>query len=189
MNLNPHYGLAKQLSGTHSFLSPSKPAWVNYDEDKLSRAWYTTQAARRGSELHAFAHTAIQLKRKQVENNDHLNMYINDAIGFGLTSEQLLFFSENCYGHADCVGFRNNTLRVHDLKTGNTDASMAQLKIYAALFCLEYKFSPFDIAIELRIYQKNNVMTLVPDPDEIFHVMEKIKYFDKQINQLKEANS
>lgn len=116
-------------------------------------------------------------------------MYINDAIGFGLTSEQLLFFSENCYGHADCVGFRNNTLRVHDLKTGNTDASMAQLKIYAALFCLEYKFSPFDIQIELRIYQKNNVMTLVPDPDEIFHVMEKIKYFDKQINQLKEANS
>lgn len=155
----------------------------------MSRAWYTSQAARRGSELHAFAHEAIRLKRKQIENNDHLNMYINDAIGFGLTSEQLLFFSENCYGHADCIGFRNNTLRVHDLKTGNSDASMMQLKIYAALFCLEYKFSPFDIKIELRIYQKNNVVAEEPDPDEIFHIMEKIKYFDKQINQLKEANS
>lgn len=183
--MKPHYALAKQLAGTHSFLAPSTPAWINYDEEKLDRVFWSSQEARRGTELHDFASQAIRLKIKLPDTRATLNQYVNDAIGFGLTPEQLLYFSDNCYGHADAVGFRNKTLRVHDLKTGKTPASMTQLKIYAALFCLEYDFKPFDIKMELRIYQNDDVALDIPDPDEIFHIMEKIRFFDKRINYLR----
>jgi len=185
MNLNAHYGLANKLAGTHSFLSPSSPAWINYEEDKLDRVYWSNQEARRGTQLHDFANQAILLKVKLPDTKATLNQYVNDAIGFGMIPEQLLYYSDNCYGHADAVGFRNKTLRVHDLKTGKTPASMTQLKIYAALFCLEYKFTPFEIKIELRIYQNDDVVLELADPDEIFHIMEKIKFFDKRINYLR----
>jgi len=175
----------KTLAGTHSFLSPSNPAWVNYDEDKLDRVFHQSQAARRGSELHELGHNLIRLRIKLPDVPQTLNMYVNDAIGYDMTSEQLLYYSDNCYGHADCVGMRNNTLRIHDLKTGSNPAAMTQLEIYAALFCLEYKFAPFDIKIELRVYQNNNVNLHIPDPDVIVHIMEKIKYFDKRITYLR----
>ena len=190
MNLNAHYGLTNKLAGTHSFLSPSKPAWVNYEDDKLDRVWSAAQASKLGSALHDYAHRAIVLKQRQPDNGKTLSLYVNDAIGFRMTPEQLLFYSENCYGHADCVCFRNNTLRIHDLKTGYNEASMAQLEIYAALFCLEYDTvaNPFQIGIELRIYQSNEVKVYTPDPDKIFHIMEKIRYFDKRLNELKKED-
>lgn len=188
MNLNAHYGLSGKLAGTHSFLSPSKPAWVNYDDDKLDRVWTAAQAARRGSELHDYAHRAIKLRVRQAEDGKTLSLYINDAIGFRMTPEQLLFFSENCYGHADCVSFRNNTLRIHDLKTGMNEASMAQLEIYASLFCLEYDMNPFEINAELRIYQSNDVKVYNPDPDKIFHIKEKIRYLDRRLTELKKED-
>lgn len=185
MNLNAHSSVIRSLAGTHAFLSPSSPAWINYDEDKLNRVFFSTMAAKRGTELHAFAHEAIRLGVKLPENNTTLSLYVNDGIGYRMTTEQLLFFSENCYGHADCIVFRNNTLRIHDLKTGTTPCSPAQLEIYAALFCLEYRMRPFDIIIELRIYQNDSISVYVPDPDGIFHIMEKIKEFDKFLNNLK----
>lgn len=160
--------------GTHAFLSPSNPAWVNYDEDKLDRVFYAAQAAQRGTELHDLACRAIKLRVKLADTQTTLNSYVNDAIGFDMTPEQLLFYSEECYGHADALGFRNNTLRVHDLKTGTTEASFTQLEVYAALFCLEYKFKPTEIKISLRIYQNDQVKELVPDIDRVFHIMDKI---------------
>ena len=171
--------------GTHAFLSPSSPAWVNYEEDKLDRVFFAAQAARRGIEFHAFAHDAIRLRIKLPDLRSTINMYVNDAIGYGMTPEQILYYSDNCYGHADCVGFRNNTLRIHDLKTGVNEVSMAQLRVYAALFCLEYRFKPNEIAIELRIYQNNNVKLEIPEPGDIFLVMDRIRIFDKRINELK----
>ncbi len=182
--MNTHYELAK-LAGTHSFLSPSKPAWVNYDEDKLDRVFFQNQAARRGSEFHALAHELIRLRVKLPEISKTLNLYVNDAIGYDMTSEQILYYSENCYGHADCVGFRNNTLRIHDLKTGLHEVSMRQLEVYTALFCLEYKFRPFDIKMELRIYQNDKIVVHDPDADEIFHIMDRIITFDKRITYLR----
>ena len=131
------FNTRSNLVGTHAFLSPSSPAWVNYEEDKLDRVFFAAQAARRGIEFHAFAHDAIRLRIKLPDLRSTINMYVNDAIGYGMTPEQILYYSDNCYGHADCVGFRNNTLRIHDLKTGVNEVSMAQLRVYAALFCLE----------------------------------------------------
>lgn len=184
MNLNAHYAL-KSLAGTHAFLSPSNPAWVNYDEDKLNRIFFASEAARRGTDLHNLAHELIRLGVKLPDTPTTMNLYVNDAIGFKMKTEWLLYYSDNCYGHADAIAVRNGTLRIHDLKTGVTEASMRQLEIYASLFCLEYKVRPFDIKIELRIYQNDQVKVYSPDPDEIFHIMEKIKFFDKHINNLR----
>lgn len=182
MNLNKHSG----LEGRHARLSPSSPSWLNYDLDKLTRVFHTAEAARRGSELHDFAARAIALNVKLPDNGTTLSTYVNDAIGFLLSPEQLLFGTRHCFGTADTCGFRNNTLRIHDLKTGAKESSMSQLEVYAALFCMEYKFNPFDIKIVLRIYQNDRIVEHFPGGDEITHVMETIKSHSKWLDELTE---
>lgn len=183
MNLTRH---SASIAAQHAFLSPSSPAWINYEEDKLDRVFLAHMAARRGTELHDLAHKLIRLGVKLPDTTETLNAYVNDAIGFRLTPEQILFYSENCFGTTDACGFKNNTLRIFDLKTGVTEAKMAQLKIYAALFCLEYKFGPNQIKIELRVYQNDKIRVEEPDPDEIFHIIDRIRTFDKRLKILRE---
>ena len=170
------------LVGQHAFLSASKYHWIGYDDDKLERVYLTAMAAQRGSELHTLAHDLIRLGVKLGRSPKTLNMYVNDAIGYRMTPEQPLFYSTNCYGTADAISFRKNKLRIHDLKTGTTQTSEHQLEVYAALFCLEYRYKPFDIEIEMRIYQNDEVRIYEGDPDTITHIMEKIKSFDKRIS-------
>lgn len=167
--------------GKHAFLSPSKYHWINYDEDKMDRVFFAAMAAQRGVELHTFAHEAIRLGIKLPANRKTLSMYVNDAIGYRMSPEQILYYSDNCYGTADAISFRSNKLRIHDLKNGVTEASPQQLYVYVALFCMEYRFKPFEIEIELRIYQNDEVRVYVPDPDDIVHIMDKIITFDKRI--------
>ena len=174
-----------ELAGKHAFLSASKYHWVNYDDEKLDRAFVTAMAAQRGTELHALAHELIRLGVKLPRNTKSLNMYVNDAIGYRMTSEQILYYSENCFGTADTIAFRRNKLRIHDLKTGVTPTSERQLEIYAALFCLEYRFKPFDIETELRIYQNDEVRIYEADPDVIAHIIDRIITFDKRITGLR----
>jgi hypothetical protein len=71
------------------------------------------------------------------------------------------------------------------LRLGHFAASVHQLEVYAALFCLEYRFKPFEIEIELRIYQNDEVQIYEADPDVITHIMDKIVVFDKRINALR----
>lgn len=181
MNFNVHSNLA----GHHAFLSPSNNAWVNYEEDKLDRVFFSSEEAKRGTQYHLFAQMAISLRVRQVSNRRSLNQYINDAIGFRMTPEQTLYYSENVFGTADAIGFENDMLRIHDLKMGKHAASPRQLEVYAALFCLEYHHSPKNIGIELRIYQNNEVEVIVADPAQIIYIMEKIKAFDKRIRFLR----
>lgn len=181
MNFNKHY----DLEGAHAFLSPSNYHWLGYDEEKLIRTYSTFMATKRGSELHELACNCIKLGVKLRENDSTLSMYVNDAIGFKLTPEQPLFYSRNAFGTADAIGFRKGFLRIHDLKTGVTPASMKQLEIYAALFCLEYDVNPKDIDMELRIYQSNEVNIYEPSSNDIFHAMDKIVTFDRCIENLK----
>ena len=112
-------------------------------------------------------------------------MYVNDAIGFKMQPEQVLYYSDNCFGTADAFIFRNYLLRIHDLKTGVTPAHMEQLEIYAALFCLEYNKKPGEIEMELRIYQNNEIVVHHPTADDILPIMDKIVTFDKIIEKLK----
>jgi hypothetical protein len=174
-----------RLASTHAFLSPSSHAWVNYTEDKFDRVWFSNQEARRGTELHAFASEAIRLGVKLPDNGTTLSLYVNDAIGYRMTPEQVLYYSDNCYGHADAIAFRHSKLRVHDLKTGVTEASPVQLELYAAIFCLEYNFKPLELEIELRIYQNDEVRIYNPTADVIFHLMDRIVMFDRRINALR----
>lgn len=175
-----------KLEGKHAFLSASKSSWINYDEDKLDRVFLSSMAADRGTRLHAFAAEAIRLGVRLPDTPTTLNMYVNDAIGFRMKPEQTLFYSVNCFGTADTISFRKNKLRIHDLKNGSTVTTVRQLEVYAALFCLEYLFKPFDIEMELRIYQNDEIRTYEADPIAIALIMDKIVAFDKRINLLKE---
>lgn len=174
-----------RLTGKHAFLSASKYHWINYDEDKLSRVFTARMASQRGTDLHAFALDAIRLGVKLPKSAKTLHLYVNDAIGYRMTPEQILFYSDNAFGTCDTISFRKNKLRIHDLKTGLHPCSVHQLEVYAALFCLEYQFKPFDIEIELRIYQNDEVQIYEGDPDVITHIMDKIVTFDKRLNELR----
>jgi hypothetical protein len=102
-----------------------------------------------------------------------------------MTPEQVLYYSDNCFGTADSISFRDNLLRIHDLKTGSSPTHMEQLMIYAALFCLEYEVNPNSINIELRIYQNDEVNIFEPEANDIMDITKKIISFDKVINKLK----
>jgi len=107
-----------------------------------------------------------------------------------MKTEQILYYSDNCFGTADAIAFRKNFLRIHDLKTGLTPVSERQLEVYAALFCLEYRVKPFEIEIELRIYQNDEIQIYEVDPDVITHIMDRIVTFDKRIEAIRmEASS
>lgn len=181
MNFNKH----SAQEGQHAFLGASKYHWINYDEDKLVTSYSNFLATKKGTELHEFAAQCIRLGQKLPSSKKTLNMYVNDAIGFKMIPEQILYYSENCFGTADAISFRKNLLRIHDLKTGEIPAHMEQLKIYAALFCLEYDIKPGDIDMELRIYQSNEALYHKPTADEIVPIMDKIITFDKIINKIK----
>lgn len=185
MNLNRHF----HLEGRHAFLSASSYHWIRYDTEKLSKHFHTRMMAQRGTELHEFARQAIRLKIKMPRTEETLNKYVNDALGFRMKPEQILYYSDNCFGTADALSFRKHKgewwLRIHDLKTGEGKTSMDQLMIYAAMFCLEYGYKPSEIRIELRIYQNDAVQILEPDIMDITSIMDTIVTFDKHIEILK----
>ena len=181
MDFNRHL----DLEGQHALLGASKYHWINYTDDKLAESYQNFLAVQRGTELHAFAAQSIRHGIKLQKSAKTLNMYVNDAIGFKMTPEQVLYYSENCFGTADAISFRNDFLRIHDLKTGTVPAHMEQLRIYAALFCLEYRRKPVDIPMELRIYQNDEVLYDKPDPNDISAIMERIVRADEIIRAMK----
>ena len=177
------------LEGQHAFLGASKYHWINYSEEKLVESYSNFLAAQKGTQLHEFAAQCIRLGQKLPRSPKTLNMYVNDAIGFKMVPEQVLYYSENCFGTADAIIFRNDMLRIHDLKTGVTPTHMEQLLVYAALFCLEYNQNPANIGMELRIYQSNEILVHNPVGDDIIPIITKIKQFDKIISRIKEMEA
>jgi hypothetical protein len=151
------------------------------------------KAAELGSKLHEWAKETIDLGIKQPKSNKTLYAYVNDAIGFKMDTEVVLFYSEHFFGTADAICFRKDpktgrdTLRIHDLKTGSTgkiDSHMEQLEVYAALFCLEYKYKPETIDFELRVYKNDQVLVHNPTAEEIVPIMNKIRHLDKLLASL-----
>lgn len=188
MKWNDH----SRLVGSHAFLSASGYHWINYTPEKLISVYKNRLATLKGTELHEFASSCIRLRQKLPKSSKTLNMFVNDAIGYCMESELILFYSDNCFGTADAIYFGKQRgsdrliLRIHDLKTGETPAHMEQLLVYTSLFCLEYKIRPDEIDIELRIYQGNEILFFNPRPEDIVPIMDKIISFDKLINQTKE---
>lgn len=169
MKFIKHY----ELEGKHAFFSPSKYHWIRYSDEKILESYKKFKAIEHGTKIHSLASALIEEGQRLPDEKKTLNMFVNDAIGFHMETEQALKYSDLAFGHADAICFRNNTLRIHDLKTGENKTHMEQLMTYAAFFCLEYKVKPTEIKIILRIYQNNEVLELEPDPDDIVHIMDR----------------
>ena len=106
--------------------------------------------------------------------------YVNDAIPFFMSPETRLGYSDGFFGTCDAVAFddRKSILRIFDLKTGARPAKIEQLFTYSAYYCLENHVDPFDISIDLRIYQNGEVLMDEPDPKAIRDIMDTIIHFD-----------
>lgn len=188
MQFTPH----RNLAGLHAPFSPSQSAWLRYDDDKATEVYLNRKAAEHGTRLHAWAAETINLGIKQPKSKKTLYAYVNDAIGFKMEPEVVLFYSERFFGTADAISFRDNTLRIHDLKTGTVgkiESHIEQLEVYAALFCLEYKIKPSMITIELRVYKKDDVVCHQPAPEDIVAIMEKIIHLDKLLERIESEDA
>ena len=175
------------LDGKHAPFSPSQPSWLNYSDEKAIEVYKNKKASERGTILHAWAKETIDLGIRQQKSKKTLYNYVNDAIHLKMDTEVKLVYSERFYGTADAISFNNNMLRIHDLKTGTTPAHMEQLMIYAALFCMQYKYDPADIKIELRLYQNDEVLVEKPEPEVISDIMNTIAHLDKLLKDIDEV--
>ena len=172
-----------QLEGLHAPFGASKSSWLRYDDEKALNVYQNLRAAEKGTILHDWAKRTIDLGIKQPRSKKTIYSYVNDAIGFQMSTEVVLFYSEYFFGTADSISFRNNFLRIHDLKTGTTPVHMEQLLIYAALFCLEYKVKPGEIQIECRIYQNDDILIANPTAEDVVPIMDKIIHINKLLEQ------
>lgn len=182
MQFNNHH----KLSGLHAPFSASSSHWLRYDDDKVLETFTNLKAKELGTRMHEWAAETIKLGIKQPKSNKTIYKYVNDAIGYKMEPEVVLFYSERFFGTADAISFRKNVLRIHDLKTGKTPVKMEQLMVYAALFCLEYRYKPSEIDIVLQIYQNDEVLYHEPTVDEITHIMDRIVHLDKLLAKMEE---
>lgn len=185
----------KNLQGLHAPFSASQSSWLRYDDNKVKEVYANRKAAEMGTRLHEWAAETIRLGIKQPRSKKTISAYVNDAIGFKMEPEVVLFYSERFFGTTDAICYRQETfedgnrrwvLRIHDLKTGKGRVHMDQLMVYAALFCLEYGIAPGEIFIELRIYQNDDILIHNPEADEIAPIMDTIRHFDKILQRLDE---
>lgn len=175
MNFNKH----SELEGKHALLSPSKPYWLSYNQDQMRNFVIAQRAAARGTRLHDLAANLITEGLKLRGSTQTLTAYVNDAIGYGMTPEVALKYTDACFGHTDAIDYSRGVLRIHDLKTGTGPVHMEQLEIYAALFLLEYErvlgVNPMNTKVNLRIYQNDDIQEYAPDKDRIEEVIYGIK--------------
>lgn len=173
------------LKGMHSFFSASNYHWINDDDEKLLERYNKFKAIQQGTEDHEFASLCISRKQKLPKSARTLNLYINDAVGYRMSPEVVLRYSDKAFGTCDAIAFdeEEKILRIFDLKTGQVPASVHQLEVYAAYFCLEYDIRPGEIQIELRIYQSGEVLIFEGDTDMIAHIMDLIVRGDKMIKK------
>lgn len=179
----------KNLEGLHAPFSASKSSWLRYDDQKAIEVFRNKKASLIGTELHEWAKKTIDLGIKQPRSRKTLYCYVNDAIGFKMNTEVVLYYSDRFFGTADAISFRDNILRIHDLKTGSVgkiEEHIEQLEIYAALFCLEYRIKPGDIEMELRVYKNDEVLVHNPTAEDILPIMDKITHLNKILESIDE---
>ena len=184
------FNIHKNLIGLHAPFTASQSSWLRYSDDKAIDIYLNRKAAEMGTKLHAWAKETIDLGLKQPRSKKTIYAYVNDAIGFKMDTEVVLFYSERFFGTADAISFRDNMLRIHDLKTGKVgkiEDHMEQIEVYAALFCLEYKVKPGEIDMELRVYKNDEVFIHNPTAEDILPIMDKIVHLDKLFRKIEEG--
>ena len=113
-----------KLEGLHAPFAASQSAWLRYDDEKVLTVYQNKKAAEMGTKLHDWAKKTIDLGIKQPRSKKTIYAYVNDAIGFKMDTEVVLYYSDRFFGTADAICFRNGMLRIHDLKTGKTPVHM-----------------------------------------------------------------
>ena len=187
MKFNDH----KKLEGAHAVFSPSQSCWLRYNDGYAFEVFLNKKACEIGTRLHQWAKDTIDLRIRQPRCNKTLYAYVNDAIGFKMDTEVVLYYSDRFFGTADAISFRNGVLRIHDLKTGKSgkiEDDIEQLEIYAALFCLEYKMKPGEIEMELRVYKNDEVLVHNPTAEDILPIMDKIVHLNKLLERMDEED-
>jgi len=209
MILNQH----SELRGKHAAFGGSNWRWINYEADEdFIRSVTSAKATDVGTGIHNYA--AMHIKHGLKIGNTHdakndllcyllevehlpeyaidiprvfgnMRSYVNDCIGFHMTPEVILKYSDDVFGTADAISVIDNHLQIHDLKTGVLPAHMEQLMVYAALYCLEYRVKPKDIDIDLRIYQNDEIVMLKPESTDIQRIMEQAIKANKLALKLK----
>lgn len=199
----------KNLEGCHAILGASKSGWLDKNDEELIESVTNSYASVIGTLLHKYAADRI-FYRERMRKTDlngvkfdllrngipefaidlssifpTLMSYVNDAIGYQLDPEVVLYYSDRCFGTADAIQVDGDILRIHDLKTGVSQAKMRQLLVYASLFYLEYGIKPETMKTELRIYQMDEILAYEPETSEIREVMKKIVDKDRVIQKLK----
>ena len=180
----------KNLQGLHAPFGASKHSWLRYDDNKAIEVYQNLKASQMGTRLHEWAAETIKLGIKQPKSKKTIYAYVNDAIGYKMDTEVVLFYSERFFGTADAISFRDNMLRIHDLKTGKIgkiEDHMEQLEVYAALFCLEYNVKPGEIDMELRVYKNDEVFIHRPTAEDILPIIDKIIHLDKLLAKIEEG--
>lgn len=210
MIFNDHY----KLEGKHAFLGASKYQWLNYDDDTLESRYISQYSQAIGTVIHAYAATLIKhriklhrsdktaIQAELVRNGipeyafdvnhilENLVPYVNDGISYKMEPEQVLYYSNICFGTADTIQYydKKHILRIHDLKTGAIPAHWEQLEIYAALFFLEYgkrlDIRPGDIETELRIYQNGDTNIFKPETSDLAQTMDAIVTANKHLQKI-----
>ena len=200
-----------RLSGEHAFLGASKYQWLNYDDETLDARFISSYAKSVGTIIHNYAailiahriklhrsdRTAIQteLVRNGIPEYafdvnhilENLVPYVNDGINYKMEPEQVLYYSDICFGTADTIQYydKKHILRIHDLKTGSIPAHWEQLQIYAALFFLEYgkrlDIRPGEVDTELRIYQNGETNVLKAEANDIVPFIDAIVTANKHL--------
>jgi hypothetical protein len=190
-----------ELEGKHAFLGASNFHWINWTDEEFENHYYNQYSTVIGTAIHELAHDCIMSRThltKHDKNTINITLYhayvpldsfdpyiilnnlipfIDDAIGYHMSSEILLYYNEFCFGTTDAICFNESEkkLRIHDLKTGEGIAHIEQLLLYSALFCLEYSKDPSKISTELRIYQNSQVSVFVPTSEQITRLMDLIR--------------
>lgn len=211
----------QELEGKHAFLGASQYHWTNWSDDLLVKRFFGQYSQEIGTAIHDLANNCIKSLTTINENDVHLvemwlNMnhipkgaydakailmnlipFVNDAIGFQMDSEVILFYSYDCFGTTDAIVFdeKHKILRIHDLKTGITPAHMEQLYIYAALFYLEYfpryKVKPSQCTTILRLYQNCEITEQTTgenlDPAVIEKYMQLIENRGNMVKELRRS--
>lgn len=180
------FGQHSNLKGNHAFLSPSNNSLWNATDEHLIELWRSARAIELGTAYHAWAERTINLGIKQQRSHQTLYEYVNDAIGYRMKPEQVLYYTDNCFGTTDAISFENDILRIHDLKTGKSPAHMEQLIRYAALFCLEHNIKPGGIKTILRLYQNDEIIEMRAESTDILPVMDQMIRWNKIVEQLKD---
>ena len=88
----------ENLEGLHAPFGASKHSWLRYDDEKAMEVYKNLKAAEMGTIFHEWAKNTINLGIKQPRSKKTLYSYVNDAIGFKMSPEVVLYYSDYFFG-------------------------------------------------------------------------------------------